>query len=81
MCRVQLRAPLRAAAYGLLRVMPPMVTVPAELEAIRRLMDEEVTELRAAGPRCAWPPLGIMVEVPAAALTVDLFDAAFFPLA
>jgi len=77
MCRVQLRPPLRAAAYGLLRVMLPMVTVPAELEAVRQLMDEEEAALRAAGLRCARPPLGIMIEVPAVALTVDLFDAAF----
>ncbi|MFZ4532842.1 MAG: putative PEP-binding protein, partial [Alsobacter sp.] len=42
--------------------------------------DEEEAALRAAGLRCARPPLGIMVEVPAAALTVDLFDAAFFSI-
>ena len=75
--RIQLRALLRAAAYGPLRVMLPMVTVPAELEAVRLLMDAEEADLRAAGTRCARPPLGIMVEVPAAALAVDLFDAAF----
>ena len=75
--RIQLRALLRAAAYGSLRVMLPMVTVPAELEAVRLLMDAEEADLRAAGTRCARPPLGIMVEVPAAALAVDLFDAAF----
>jgi phosphotransferase system enzyme I (PtsI) len=75
--RVQLRALARAAVLGPLKVMLPMVGVPAELEAARALLATEVAALRAAGIAAAMPPLGIMVEVPAAALAIDTFDAAF----
>ncbi len=78
--RVQLRALLRAAVHGMLKVMLPMVTVPAELEQTRALMNAEMAALREAGVRAAMPPLGIMVEVPAAALAVASFDAAFFSI-
>jgi phosphotransferase system enzyme I (PtsI) len=40
-----------------------------------------VAELRAEGVACAMPPLGIMVEVPAAAIAIDLFrKSAFFSI-
>ena len=38
--QIQLRALARAAAHGDLRIMLPMVTVPAELEAGRKLLGE-----------------------------------------
>jgi phosphotransferase system enzyme I (PtsI) len=78
--RVQLRALARAALHGNIRIMLPMVTVPAELAAARALLDEEVAALAAAGIPARRPPLGIMVEVPAAALAIDLFDADFFSI-
>jgi phosphotransferase system enzyme I (PtsI) len=78
--RVQLRALLRAAVHGPLRIMVPMVTVPAELERVRALLEDELAALTAAGVPVRRPPLGMMVEVPAAALTVELFDAAFFSI-
>jgi phosphotransferase system enzyme I (PtsI) len=77
---VQLRALARAACHGRVRIMLPMVTVPEELNAVRALLDAEVTALKAAGVPAACPPLGIMVEVPAAALAIELFDAAFFSI-
>ena len=77
---VQLRALARAAVHGDLRVMLPMVTVPRELEAARQLLDAAVAALTAAGVPCRTPPLGIMVEVPAAALAIEAFDAAFFSI-
>jgi phosphoenolpyruvate-protein phosphotransferase (PTS system enzyme I) len=77
---VQLRALARAAVYGKLKVMFPMVTVPAEFTAARDLFHEVVEQLRAAGVRAALPELGIMVEVPAAALTIDAFPASFFSI-
>lgn len=76
--RVQLRALLRAAALGPLKVMLPMVTVPDEIEATRRLMGEELAGLKAAGVAARMPALGIMVEVPAAAIAIEEFDADFF---
>lgn len=78
--RVQLRALARAAAQGRLRVMLPMVTLPRELAEARALLDAEVAALRAAGVAALRPPLGIMVEVPAAALNVAAFDAEFLSL-
>ncbi len=78
--RVQLRALARAAALGPLNVMFPMVTVPAELDAARRMMREEVAALRSTGIACAVPAMGIMIEVPAAALTAAQFDADFYSI-
>ena len=76
----QLRALARAAAGGGLRVMLPMVTAPDELHAVRRLLACEVEALQAAGIEAAAPRLGMMVEVPAAALTIESFDADFFSI-
>jgi len=77
---VQLRALARAAVHGNLKVMFPMVTTPDELEAGRDLFVEAVGGLQSEGVDAALPPLGIMVEVPAAALTIDRFKAAFFSI-
>jgi phosphotransferase system enzyme I (PtsI) len=77
---VQLRALARAAVRGNLRVMFPMVTSAAELEAGRKLFIEAVEGLRAKGIAAMLPELGIMVEVPAAALAAASFKAAFFSI-
>ena len=77
----QLRALARAAAGGgELKVMLPMVTKPDELEEARRLLAAEVRALRSAGTDAAMPRLGMMVEVPAAALTIEAFDADFYSI-
>ena len=76
----QLRALARAAAGGELQVMLPMVTKPDELDETRRLLSAEVQALRSAGIEAAMPRLGIMIEVPAAAMTVENFDADFFSI-
>ncbi len=78
--RTQLRALARAAAHGDLRIMLPMVTVPAELEAARKLLDEALASLAQENMPVGRPKLGIMIEVPAAAIAVDQFDAAFFSI-
>jgi phosphotransferase system enzyme I (PtsI) len=78
--RVQLRALLRAAAHGELKVMLPMVAVASELDRAGAMLDAEFEALRAAGIACARPPLGIMVEVPAAALRAEDFAAAFYSI-
>jgi phosphotransferase system enzyme I (PtsI) len=78
--RVQLRALCRAAVHGAVEVMLPMVALPSELTLAARYLDEEMVRLHAKGVACRRPPLGIMVEVPAAAITVDAFDAAFFSI-
>jgi phosphocarrier protein FPr len=68
--RTQLRAILRAAAFGPLRVMFPMVSDLGELRRVRAVVDTLRTELGA-------PPveIGIMIEIPSAALMVDAFSA------
>jgi phosphotransferase system enzyme I (PtsI) len=78
--KVQLRALCRAAPHGNLKVMLPMVSVPREVEAARQLLDEAVAELKAAGVSHIRPPLGIMVEVPSAALMPERFAAAFYSI-
>jgi phosphotransferase system enzyme I (PtsI) len=78
--RVQLRALARASVHGDLKVMVPMVTVPAELEAVRSIFDEEVQSLKQAGIDAKMPPLGMMVEVPAAAISPEIFQADFFSI-
>ncbi|HXV25029.1 MAG TPA: phosphoenolpyruvate--protein phosphotransferase [Alphaproteobacteria bacterium] len=75
--RIQLRALARAAAEGPLKIMIPMVTLPEELIRCRALLGEAVAGLQAAGLPARDPELGMMVEVPAAALALDEFDADF----
>jgi phosphoenolpyruvate-protein phosphotransferase (PTS system enzyme I) len=77
---VQLRALARAAAHGALKIMLPMVTVPRELDAASRLLDRALGEVEGRGVPSRRPPLGIMVEVPATALDIASFDAAFFSI-
>jgi phosphotransferase system enzyme I (PtsI) len=78
--RVQLRALARAALHGTLKVMLPMVAIPSELHRAGALLDAEITALRAEGIACVRPPLGIMVEIPSAALRAEDFDAAFYSI-
>ena len=78
--RVQLRALARAAVRENLKVMFPMVTTPAELEAARRIFVEAVDELQSEGTPAALPEIGVMVEVPAAALAIEQFDSSFFSI-
>jgi phosphotransferase system enzyme I (PtsI) len=78
--RTQLRALCRAAVHGAIEVMLPMVALPRELERARLHLEEALTGLQAAGVPCRRPELGIMVEVPAAAITVEAFEAAFFSI-
>src|SRR5258707_14694611 len=68
--RAQLRALARAAVAGNLKVMIPMVTVPEELDRCRALLEQAAEDLRLEGGEAPMPPLGMMVEVPAAALTI-----------
>lgn len=83
LCQVQLRALLRAAFYGDIWIMLPMVTTLADLAWGREQMREAAAALAAAGiEHRADPPLGIMIETPAAAVLADQFarHAAFFSI-
>ncbi|MDP1568560.1 MAG: phosphoenolpyruvate--protein phosphotransferase [Vicinamibacterales bacterium] len=66
--RTQLRALVRAAAFGPLRVMFPFVTAVEEVRQARALMREAAASLGVD----AGIPVGIMIEVPAAAVAADL---------
>ncbi|HJZ86404.1 MAG TPA: phosphoenolpyruvate--protein phosphotransferase [Polyangia bacterium] len=80
--KVQLRALLRAAAEGSLRIMFPMVSGVDELREARAVVEEARGELELEGLRHGYPPIGVMVEMPSAALCADLLakDCDFFSI-
>jgi phosphotransferase system enzyme I (PtsI) len=72
MLDVQLRAVLRASAWGQIKVMIPMVSSLDEVLYVKRRMSALTDALRAQGVACADKvPLGIMVEVPGVAFIID----------
>ena len=73
--QAQLRALLRAAAHGPLRIMFPFVTGVEELRAARTAVAQAALTLRGRGIDVTHVPIGIMIEVPSAALTIDLLAA------
>ncbi len=71
MFRLQLRGLLRASVHGNLRIMFPMVSGVGELRAAKRALVESREDLRREGIETRMPPVGIMVELPSAALIAD----------
>jgi phosphotransferase system enzyme I (PtsI) len=70
--RAQLRGLLRASAHGPLKIMFPMISGIAELRATKVVVDEVKLELRQEGiPFDEKVKLGIMIEMPSAALSAD----------
>ena len=80
--QAQIRALLRAAAHGPLRIMFPFVSGIDELRAARRAVAAAAETLRARGEPAPDVPVGVMIEVPSAALTADLLaaEADFFSI-
>lgn len=81
--RPQLRALLRAAAHAEVRAMLPLVTTSEEIRLVRAILAEEARALRERPvPFREDLPLGVMIEVPAAATTADLLarEAAFLSI-
>ena len=74
----QLRAILRASAYGPVRILIPMITSLSEVEATMYMISSVRDELRAKGIAVADKvPIGGMVEVPAMAIAIEPFAEAF----
>jgi phosphotransferase system enzyme I (PtsI) len=72
--KTQLRAILRASHYGNIKLMYPMVATVRELREANRLLDEAKRELDERGiPYNGGIEVGIMIEVPSAALMADAF--------
>ncbi|WP_320130674.1 phosphoenolpyruvate--protein phosphotransferase [uncultured Sphaerochaeta sp.] len=69
--KTQLRAILRASAFGNLSIMYPMITSVQEVREARALVKESKEELKKEGIAFGEVPEGIMVETPAAALISD----------
>lgn len=69
----QLRALLRSSMHGSLRIMFPMISGVGELDQAFALLEESREELRKAGVAFREDiPIGIMIEVPSAAMTSDI---------
>jgi phosphotransferase system enzyme I (PtsI) len=73
MFRQQLRAMLRAAAFGPVRILVPMVAHLSEVRAVHDALLRARQQLADAGRSHGPVELGAMIEVPAAALMIDRF--------
>ena len=69
--KTQLRALFRAAVYGNLSIMYPMITSVEEVEKIYEIMKEVEIELKAQEIQYRIPEQGIMIETPAAVMISD----------
>ncbi len=69
--KTQLRALLRAAAYGNLSVMYPMITSADEIRQIKKIVGEAEQELKRDEIPYRIPEQGIMIETPAAVMVSD----------
>src|SRR5687767_13828150 len=81
--KTQLRALLRAAMHGDVRIMLPLVVTVDEVREARKLLNEAAAELDARNVEYRHDlPLGVMVETPAAAVAADTLvnDVAFFSI-
>ena len=80
--KTQLRALLRAAAHGPLRIMFPFVSSVQEVRDAKSLLREAREELLSRGETVPDVPVGIMIEVPSAAFTASLLakEADFFTI-
>jgi phosphotransferase system enzyme I (PtsI) len=80
--RTQIRALLRAARHGRLRIVFPFVSDVEQVREARRLIAEVADDLSRLGEPVPAVPVGVMIEIPAAAYTADLLarEADFFTI-
>lgn len=78
--RTQMRAILRSAVHGQVRLLVPMITTIEEVTRVREMFEQTCEDLERQGiPHGEDVPFGIMIEVPAAAFCIDqLLDYADF---
>ena len=70
----QLRAILKASAYGKIKVMLPMISDLSELRQAKKLLEEAKASLKKENIVCDENiQIGIMIEIPSAAILSDLF--------
>lgn len=70
--QTQLRAILRAGRYGAVSLLFPMISTLEEVQRLKKIVERTSLALKRAGmPFAEDMPLGIMLEVPAAALCID----------
>ncbi|MBI3263133.1 MAG: phosphoenolpyruvate--protein phosphotransferase [Acidobacteria bacterium] len=79
---IQLRALLRAAIHGPLRILVPTVSGVGDLRQTRTLLAESQAQLEGRGETCGPLSVGAMIEIPSAALTADMLarEADFFSI-
>jgi phosphotransferase system enzyme I (PtsI) len=70
--RIQLRALLRAAKHGSLRIMFPFVSSVEQIREARAMVVDAIADLVRRGETVPPVPIGVMIEIPAAAYTADL---------
>lgn len=83
MFKVQLRALLRASAFGPIKIMFPLITTTSEFRQARMLLNDVMEDLEEEGvPFDRAIEVGMMVEVPASAVMANIFarEAAFFSI-
>jgi phosphoenolpyruvate-protein phosphotransferase len=70
--QTQLRAILRAARYGTVSLLFPMISTLEEVQRLKKVVQRTLVQMQRSGvPHSADVPFGVMLEVPAAALCVD----------
>jgi phosphotransferase system enzyme I (PtsI) len=73
---VQMKAILRAAVHGRVRMLLPMISNVEELRSVKAILDEAKAGLRADGASFRDDvPLGVMIEIPSAAIVADRLAA------
>lgn len=80
--KIQLRAILRSAVYGNIKIMLPLVTSLDEIKRTKALIRECEQELANEGKEYKSVPLGVMIETPSAVLISDLLakEVSFFSI-
>lgn len=69
--KTQLKAILRAAPFGMVSIMFPMIISVEEVRRAKIILEECQKELEEAGVRCGAVEVGIMIETPAAVMMAD----------